>query len=257
MRRVWNVAWLAAIGFGVWRLTARRAIGSPSPTARGRLAGKAIVILATDGFEESELVETRRLLCKAGARCVVAAPHAGAIEGVRHDRAGARVVVDRVLTEVVADDYDAVLLPGGVANADALRRDPTAVALVKRFAALGKPIAAICHAPWLLIEAKVLDDRLVTSWPSLQTDLINAGAKWIDQTVVTDGLLITSRKPQDIPAFASQLEETLTRGEESIDGQGPRSEGPTSKDSTVGEKEEPQPQAVRKTGERQGRARHA
>lgn len=218
MKRAWNVVWLVAAGYGLWRIGRRvakqRAIASPSPASRGRLAGRTIVILATDGFEESELVETRRLLCKAGARCVVAAPRRGTIQGMRHDQRGARVVVDRLIGEVVADELDALVLPGGVANADTLRTDANAIALVKRFAALGKPIAAICHAPWLLIEAAVLDDRLVTSWPSLQTDLVNAGARWIDQTVVTDGVLITSRKPQDIPAFASQLEETLTRVDE-------------------------------------------
>lgn len=215
MKRVWQAVFGAATGYGMWRLLQRiaegRAATSPSPKKNGAIAGRTILMLATDGFEESELVETRRLLAEAGARCVVAAPLRGWIRGTRHDEPGARVRVDRSFADVLADDFDALVLPGGVANADALRADARAVALVKRFAALGNPIAAICHAPWLLIEADVVSARLVTSWPSLQTDLMNAGANWLDQTVVTDGALITSRKPDDIPAFTNQLVETLLR----------------------------------------------
>ncbi len=171
----------------------------------GSLNGKTIAILATDGFEQVELAEPKKALEKAGATVHVVAPHSGEIKGWNHTDWGKSARVDRELNEVSFDDYDGLMLPGGVINPDKLRMDTRAVAFVKKFFDAGKPVAAICHAPWTLIEAGVVKGRKLTSWPSLQTDLKNAGANWVDEPVVVDDNLTTSRKPDDVPAFNKKM----------------------------------------------------
>ncbi|HEX3632871.1 MAG TPA: type 1 glutamine amidotransferase domain-containing protein [Casimicrobiaceae bacterium] len=179
-------------------------------TANGApLKGKRVAILATDGFEESELLEPRRALDGAGASTVVIGPKAGSIKGWSRGNWGQSVAVDLTLDKAQADDYDALLLPGGVMNPDRLRTDKSAVAFVRAFFDSEKPVAAICHAPMMLIEAEVLRDRTLTSWPSLQTDIRNAGGRWIDEEVVVDRGLVTSRKPDDIPAFNEKMIEAI------------------------------------------------
>ena len=174
------------------------------------LGGRRIAILATDGFEQSELNEPKRLLEQAGARTEVVAPGgAETIKGWNKKDWGDAVKVDQALDTASAGDYDALLLPGGVINPDKLRLEPEAIALIKAFADAGKPIAAICHGPWTLIDAGVAKGRKLTSWPSLRKDLENAGAQWEDSPVVRDGQLITSRKPDDIPAFTDALIDLL------------------------------------------------
>jgi protease I len=176
------------------------------------LAGKTIAILATDGFEQAELTEPRRALMEAGATVHVVAPHDGSIQGMQHHEKGDKVSVDKTLSSVAADQYDALVLPGGVANPDALRIDKNAVKFVRAFFDAKKPVGAICHAPWSLIEAEVVRGRTMTSWPSLQTDLRNAGANWVDREVVTDHGLVTSRKPDDLPAFCKKIIEEFREG---------------------------------------------
>lgn len=178
----------------------------------GKLDGKVVAILATDGFEQVELLEPKRQLEAAGARTVVVSPKAGEIKGWDVDDWGQSVPVDRKLDEAVADDFDALVLPGGVINPDKLRVQPEAVAFARRFFETGKPVGAICHGPWLLVEADEVKQRTVTSWPSLQTDLRNAGANWVDQEVVVDHGLVTSRKPDDLPAFCAKLIEEIGEG---------------------------------------------
>lgn len=173
------------------------------------LKGKKIAILATDGFEQSELMEPRKALEDAGAETEVISPNSGKIKGWKHTDWGESVKVDKALASADANDYDALVLPGGVANPDHLRMDPKAVSFVQQFVSSGKTIAAICHGPWTLIETGALSGKTVTSWPSLQTDLKNAGAKWVDKEVVTDGQFITSRKPDDIPAFNKAIIESV------------------------------------------------
>ena len=177
------------------------------------LLGKRIAILATDRFEEAELSEPRRALLEAGADAAdVIAPHAGSIQGMNHDEVGHKIPVDRTLDEVRPEEYDALLLPGGVANPDRLRMNEAAVRFIRAIYDQRKPIAAICHGPWTLIEADIVRGRTVTSWPSLKTDLKNAGATWVDREVVIDGGLVTSRKPDDIPAFNKAIIETFRKG---------------------------------------------
>ncbi|TCD02265.1 type 1 glutamine amidotransferase [Erythrobacteraceae bacterium CFH 75059] len=166
---------------------------------------KTVMILATDGFEQSELLKPKQALEDAGFRTEVVSLEAGEIKGWDEDDWGERVPVDRTLADVDADDYAALLLPGGQINPDTLRAEKRAVDLVRAFAEAGKPVAAICHAPWLLIEAGLVRGRTVTGYPSIRTDLANAGANVVDQEVATDGNLITSRNPGDIPAFSRAL----------------------------------------------------
>ena len=177
-----------------------------------KLKGKRVAILATEGFEGVELTEPRRALDAAGAETKVLSPKTGEIKAWEHDHWGDKVRVDESLAKATPDDFDALLLPGGVLNADKIREEPAAVEFVRKFAAEGKPIAAICHAPWLLIEADIVRGRTVTSWPSLKTDLRNAGANWVDKEVVVDNGLVTSRKPDDIPAFNEKMIEEFTEG---------------------------------------------
>jgi protease I len=171
------------------------------------LKGRRVAILATDGVEQVELEQPRRALDAAGATTHLIAPAEGSIQAMNHDDKGARIPVDRVLGDARAGDYDALLLPGGVANPDRLRMDERAVQFVREFMLSDKPVAAICHGPWLLVEADAVAGRTLTSWPSLQTDIRNAGGEWVDETVRVDDGLVTSRKPDDIPAFnAAMLE---------------------------------------------------
>ncbi|HZH43934.1 MAG TPA: type 1 glutamine amidotransferase domain-containing protein [Lysobacter sp.] len=173
------------------------------------LDGRAVAILATDGFEFSELAEPRRLLEEAGARVDVVSLEKRPIRGWKDADWHDAVEVEAVLAEVDPDDYDALVLPGGVINPDKLRQHPEAIEFVRRMATEGKPVAAICHGPWTLIDAGVVEGRRVTSWPSLRRDLENAGARWEDSPVVCDGNLITSRKPDDIELFAQALIDVL------------------------------------------------
>ncbi|MCD7099339.1 type 1 glutamine amidotransferase domain-containing protein [Stenotrophomonas sp. MMGLT7] len=175
------------------------------------LSGKHVAILATDGFEQSELTEPKRLLESWGATVDVVSPkkQGEGIRGWKHTDWGDTVAVDVALADADPAGYDALVLPGGVINPDALRIDAKAVDFIKAFAAAGKPVAAICHGPWLLVESGLAKGRQVTSWPSLKTDLVNAGAQWKDAEVVVDGKLVTSRKPDDIPAFADAVARAL------------------------------------------------
>lgn len=168
-----------------------------------------ILIVATDGFEQSELIEPKNLLEKAGAHITVASIDDGEIKGWSDKDWGESVKVDITVDEVSQGDYDALLLPGGQMNPDILRMNDRVIELVREFDRAKKPIAAICHAPWLLVEAGIADGRTMTSWPSLRTDLENAGAKVVDKPAAVDGHIITSRNPGDIPAFASTLMSAL------------------------------------------------
>jgi protease I len=177
-----------------------------------QLQGKRVAALVTDGFEQVELTEPKKALEAAGASVEVIAPHTGKVRGWNHTEWGEDVAVDRALAEARPESYDALLLPGGVMNPDKLRTDARAVQFVKQCFDQGKPIAAICHGPWTLIEAGVVDGIQMTSYPSIQTDLKNAGARWVDQEVVVDRGIVTSRKPDDIPAFNRKMIEEFAEG---------------------------------------------
>jgi protease I len=179
-----------------------------------QLEGKRIAILATDGFEQVELTEPKKNLEKAGAKVTVLSVEKTPkqIKGWDKTDWGDKVKVDGLVGEANPAEFDALVLPGGVINPDKLRTDKAAVDFVKRFVATGKTVAAICHGPWTLVEAGVVKGKTVTSWPSVHTDLKNAGANWVDQEVVTDGQFITSRKPDDIPAFSEKIIETVSKG---------------------------------------------
>lgn len=164
-----------------------------------------VLIIATDGYEQSELMEPKRLLEEAGAQVTLASLEHGEIRGWDQKDWGQSVRVDLLVRDVSTEDYDALLLPGGQMNPDILRMESKVIDLVREFDASGKPIAAICHAPWLLAEAAILEGRTVTGWPSIRTDLANAGAAVVDEEVVVDGNFITSRKPGDISAFTEAL----------------------------------------------------
>ncbi|HET7399528.1 MAG TPA: type 1 glutamine amidotransferase domain-containing protein [Intrasporangium sp.] len=173
---------------------------------------KVAFLVAAEGIEQVELTDPWKSVTDAGHKAVLVSPEAGEVQMFHHlDRADTKPV-DVVVAEAKVDDFDALVLPGGVANPDSLRMDSAAVALVKEFVEAGRPVAAICHAPWTLVEADVLKGRTVTSWPSLQTDIRNAGGTWVDERVVLDGNLITSRNPDDLPAFCAALMEALEHG---------------------------------------------
>jgi protease I len=176
------------------------------------LTGKTVAILVTDGFETREFTEPKKALEQAGARTVVVSPKKDRVQGWNHHEKGDFFPVDQTLDAADADAFDALVLPGGVANPDQLRMDEKAVEFVSGFVDEGKPIAAICHGPWTLVEARGVKGRTVTSWPSLKTDLRNAGAKWVDQEVVVDRGLVTSRKPDDLPAFNAKMIEEFAEG---------------------------------------------
>ncbi|HEY3628416.1 MAG TPA: type 1 glutamine amidotransferase domain-containing protein [Terracidiphilus sp.] len=179
-----------------------------------KLNGKKIAILATDGFEQVELTEPRKALNDAGATTVVISPKNGEIKAWKFKEWGDTVKVDKTLDDANPNDYDALVLPGGVINPDHLRMEPKAVNFVRQFVGTGRTVAAICHGPWTLVEADVVRGKKVTSWPSLKTDLKNAGASWVDQEVVTDGQFIFSRKPDDIPAFNNAIIEAVSSGKQ-------------------------------------------
>src|SRR4051794_35317912 len=177
------------------------------------LHGKRIALLmASEGVEQVELVEPRKALEEAGAEVDLIAPEAGQVQAFNHLDKADTFDVDRTVSEVSVDDYDGLAMPGGVANPDQLRMDEDAVRLVREFFAAGKPVAAICHAPWMLVEADMVDGRQLTSFPSLQTDIRNAGGDWVDEEVVVDSGLVTSRKPDDLPAFNSKIVEEFAEG---------------------------------------------
>ncbi len=164
-----------------------------------------VAILLEDAFEQPEMVEPRKALDAAGAKTVLISEHTPQVQGWNHHTPAEVFNVDMSLEEANPDDFDALLLPGGALNADKLRTEPKAVQFVARIAAAGKPIAAICHAPWILIEAGLVDGRKVTSWPSLKTDIRNAGGEWVDQPAVESPGMVTSRKPDDIPTFNAAM----------------------------------------------------
>jgi protease I len=176
------------------------------------LNGKKVAILVENGFEQVEMTAPREALEQAGAETDLISPQEKKVKGWDSTRWGRSFKVDRALAEAKADEYDALLLPGGVMNPDKLRINPEAVEFVKSFVEAGKPIAAICHGPWTLIEAGAVKGRRMTSWPSLQTDLRNAGADWTDEEVIVDNGLVTSRKPSDIPAFNQKMIEEFGEG---------------------------------------------
>jgi protease I len=177
-----------------------------------QLDGKRVAILVADGFEQVEMTEPRKALDEAGAETVIVSPAKGQVQGWKHYDKGDRFPVDMSLDEANADDFDALLLPGGVANPDQLRMQPKAVQFARQFVESGKPVGVICHGPWTLIEAGVVKGRTMTSWPSVKTDLLNAGAKWVDQEVVVDRGLVSSRNPGDIPAFNRKICEEFAEG---------------------------------------------
>lgn len=168
-----------------------------------------ILILATDGFEQSELFDPRQSLIDAGAKVTLASPAKDPIQGMKHDEKGDTITPDLLIDAVEIDEYDGLILPGGVANPDTLRMNEQAIAIIRDFVASGKPVAAICHGPWLLVEADVVSGRTLTSWPSVRTDLRNAGAQVVDQQVAIDGNIITSRNPDDIPAFVEAFKKAV------------------------------------------------
>ena len=181
-----------------------------------RLNDKRVAILATDGFEQTELEKPLEALKAAGAKVEVISPKPGQIQGMDHDEKGRMSPVDRELKDADASQYDALVLPGGVANPDKLRMNPEAVAFVREFVDAQKPIAAICHGPWTLINAGGVQGRKMTSWPSLEADLKNAGADWVDAEVVVDEGLVTSRKPDDLPAFCARMIEEFAEGRHAL-----------------------------------------
>jgi len=177
-----------------------------------KLHGKKVAILAADMFERVELEEPRKALEEAGAQTEVVSIHDGEIQGFNHFEPAQKVKVDRTVEEVSVDDYDALLVPGGVGNPDQLRGDENAVSFVREFAEAKKPMAIICHGPWVLVEAGVARGLTLTSWATLQTDITNAGGNWVDKEVVVDQGIVTSRKPDDIPAFNKKMIEEFCEG---------------------------------------------
>jgi protease I len=169
------------------------------------LAGKSVLIVATDGFEEWELFGPRQILIEHGVRVVLASPSSAPIQATVHDDPGKTIRPDLTIDAVRSAEFDALILPGGVRNPDQLRMHAGAIALIRKFAEEGKPVAAICHGPWLLVEADLLRGRTATSWPSIRTDVRNAGATVVDQAVVVDGNIVTSRNPDDVEAFTDAV----------------------------------------------------
>lgn len=177
--------------------------------ASDTLAGKRIAVLATDGFEQVELTQPVEALKSAGAKVEIVSPKDGEIQGFKHHDKGDKFPVDRSLSEANPGEYDGLVLPGGVINPDALRLEEEAIAFIQGFTDASKPVAAICHGPWTLINAGAVNGRRMTSWPSLRADLENAGAEWVDEEVVVDNGLVTSRNPDDLPAFCARMIEAF------------------------------------------------
>lgn len=175
------------------------------------LTGKKIAIVSTDYFEELELTEPLEQLAEMGADITVAAPHDGAIQGLRHVEQGREITVDTTIDQLDPEEFDAVIIPGGVVNADHLRMDQAAQEFVQAMDDAGKPVAAICHGPWLLVSSGLVEERTLTSYPTLQDDITNAGGIWVDQEVVTDKNFITSRNPDDLPVFIQSIHDALVQ----------------------------------------------
>lgn len=178
----------------------------------GKLENKKVAILVADGFEQVEMTKPREALKDAGAETKIVSPKSGQIQGMNHADKGDKFDVDLTLDEAKPEDFDALLMPGGLMNPDELRATPEALEFVRHFFAEGKPVAAICHAPWVLIDAGVIRGRTVTSWERIKTDVKNAGGKWVNEEVVVDNGLVTSRKPDDIPAFNKKMIEEFCEG---------------------------------------------
>ncbi len=182
---------------------------------KNKLSGKTIAFLVTDGFEQEEFTQPWNAIKDAGAEVVLVSLKNGNVQGVHHDEKADQFPVDNIVEDVTASDFDGLVLPGGVFNPDALRVNQAAVSFVRDFFTQHKPVAAICHGPWTLIEADVVRGRKMTSWPSLQTDLKNAGATWVDEECVCDQGLVTSRNPDDLPAFCAKAIEEFAEGKHS------------------------------------------
>jgi protease I len=179
----------------------------------GKLDGKRIAILATDGVEEVELIRPRDAVTAEGARTDLVSLQDGELQAMNHDiEPASKITIDRTVAQASASDYDALIMPGGTVNADRLRMDDDVRRFVLEIFQAGKPVGAICHAPWTLVEADVVRGRKITSWPSLRTDLRNAGAEWVDEEVVVDNGLVSSRKPDDLPAFCEKVVEEMCEG---------------------------------------------
>ena len=187
-----------------------------------RLAEARVLIVATDGFEDWELFGPKQILEQRGAEVVLASPKRDPIQGYLHDDPSKTIRPDLTLDEANAEDFDALILPGGLRNPDLLRTNAKAVALIKDFAGQGKPVAAICHGPWLLVEADLLRGRRATSWPSIRTDLRNAGADVVDEAAVTDGNIVTSRKPDDVEEFTAAVIDLVEQAPEVSEIRHPR-----------------------------------
>jgi protease I len=182
-----------------------------------QLNGKKVAFLvAQEGVEEVELTEPWQAVEQAGGEPVLIAPESGEVQAFEHLDKSKTYPVDKTLAEADPDDYDGVVLPGGVANPDQLRTEPDAIEFLQRFFASGKPVGVICHGPWTLVEADLVRDRTITSWPSLQTDIRNAGGNWVDEEVVVDEGLVSSRKPDDLPAFCAKLVEEIAEGKHDV-----------------------------------------
>jgi protease I len=194
-------------------------------TQRG-LQGKKVAILVTDGFEQVELIEPRKALDAAGAQTRVVSPKKDTVRGWNHTNWGDEVKVDVPLEHAKPEDFDALLLPGGVMNPDALRMDESAVEFASAFFEAGKPVASICHGPWMVIETGAAMGRRIAAWPSLKTDLMNAGAEWVDEEACVDGNLVTSRKPADIPAFNREMLKLFAKAPEELQAEGAQEETP-------------------------------
>ena len=177
-----------------------------------KLENRTVAILATDGVEQVELTEPRKAVEEAGATVRLLSIKEGEIQGMNHDKPGDKLRVDGLVADASVEEYDALILPGGVQNPDTLRMDEKAVAFVRDFVRSGKPVGVICHGPWVMIEADVVRGRRMTSWPSVRTDLRNAGAEVVDEEVVTDKGLVSSRKPDDLPAFCRKIVEEFAEG---------------------------------------------
>ena len=195
---------------------AQQQMRSPVAPESTRIDGRVAVLVANDGVEQVELTEPWEALKQAGAQVELIAPEPGSVQARNHLDKADTFPVDRTLADADPDEYVALMLPGGVANPDRLRTDPKAIAFTRAFFAAGKPVAAICHAPWTLVEADVLRDRTITSWPSLQTDIRNAGGTWVDEEVHNDRGLVTSRKPDDLPAFCAKMVEEFAEGKHPV-----------------------------------------
>ena len=186
------------------------------------LAGKRVAFLFTDGVEQSELLDPLNAVRQAGAETVLVSPHGGGVQMVQHDEKGDLITTQLTSESADPDDFDALVLPGGVRNPDSLRTHPNVIQLIKDFAAQGKPVAAICHGPWLLVEADLLRGRTATSWPSIRTDLRNAGANVVDEAVAVDENIITSRKPDDVEPFTNAVIDLVENAPEVSEIHNPR-----------------------------------